>query len=71
MAQCSAPSSSKTVNDLKNERQWLDENCGKKVEAWQKECNALEDFVVKGGFYQPMSLQEREEIVKAFGFCKP
>ena len=61
---------SKTVEDLKTERKWLEENCSRKVDAWQKECNALEEYIKKGGFYQPLSLQEREEIVKAFGFCE-
>ncbi|KAJ3004821.1 hypothetical protein NUW54_g4631 [Trametes sanguinea] len=30
--------------------------------------DALEEFLVKGGVYQPLSLQERADIVKAFGF---
>ncbi|KAI0353983.1 hypothetical protein OH77DRAFT_1426841 [Trametes cingulata] len=59
---------SKTMEDLKMERQWLEENCRRKIEIWQKECDALEQFLLKGGFYQPLSLQEREDIVKAFGF---
>ncbi|KAI0375984.1 hypothetical protein BV20DRAFT_31266 [Pilatotrama ljubarskyi] len=59
---------SKTMEDMKAERQWLDENCRRKVDVWQKECDALEQFVLNGGFYQPLSLQEREDIVKAFGF---
>ena len=61
---------SKTMDDLKSEQRWLDENCGTKVDAWQKECNALEEFIMKDGFYEPLSLQERQEIVKAFEFCK-
>ncbi|KAM5539182.1 hypothetical protein V8D89_007055 [Ganoderma adspersum] len=59
---------SQTMDDLKSERRWLEENCRAKVEAWERECTKLEEFVEKGGFYQPMTLQEREEIVKAFGF---
>ena len=61
---------SQTMEDLKMERRWLEENCRAKVEAWEGECAKLEEFVDKGGFYQPMTLQEREEIVKAFGFCE-
>ncbi|KAJ8454017.1 hypothetical protein ONZ51_g13274 [Trametes cubensis] len=61
---------SKTMDDLKDERAWLYKNCRRKVETWVEECNALNEFIVKGGFYQPLSLQEREDIVKAFGFCK-
>ena len=61
---------SKTMDDLKDERVWLYKNCRRKVETWVEECNAFNEFIVKGGFYQPLSLQEREDIVKAFGFCK-
>ncbi len=61
---------SETMDDLKKERKWLEDNCRTKIEAWERECAKLEEFVDKGGFYQPMTLQEREEIVKAFGFCK-
>ena len=61
---------SETMDDLKKERRWLEENCRTKVEAWERECTKLEEFVDKGGFYQPMTLQEREDIVKAFGFCE-
>lgn len=49
---------------------WLTENCGRKVDAWRGECDVLERYMLKDGFYQPLSLQEREEIVKAFGFCE-
>ncbi|KAI0667327.1 hypothetical protein C8Q78DRAFT_404096 [Trametes maxima] len=59
---------SKTMEDMKTERRWLEDNCCRKVEAWRNECDALEDFLSRGGFYQPLSLQEREDIVKSFGF---
>ncbi|KXN82335.1 NFX1-type zinc finger-containing protein 1 [Leucoagaricus sp. SymC.cos] len=54
--------------DILEERQWLDENCQKKVNAWQNECEKLEVFIVKGGPYQPLSTQELTEIVRSFGF---
>ncbi|CDO69109.1 hypothetical protein BN946_scf185042.g11 [Trametes cinnabarina] len=57
-----------SMEDLKAERGWIEDNCGRKVESWKKECDALEEFLVKGGVYQPLSLQEREDIVKALGF---
>ncbi|RPD60417.1 hypothetical protein L226DRAFT_469457 [Lentinus tigrinus ALCF2SS1-7] len=59
---------SQTMDELKAERYWLDDNCRKKVETWQGECDALEQYIVKGGFYQPLSTQEVEDIVKSFGF---
>ncbi|KAH9848820.1 hypothetical protein C2E23DRAFT_738850 [Lenzites betulinus] len=59
---------SKTTADMREERQWFDNNCRSKVDAWQKECDTFEEFLLKDGVYQPLSLQEREDIVKAFGF---
>ncbi|KAI0816803.1 hypothetical protein BC628DRAFT_1334253 [Trametes gibbosa] len=59
---------SKTTADMREERKWVDENCRIKVDAWRKECDALEEFLLKDGFYQPITLQERADIVKAFGF---
>ncbi|RDX40863.1 hypothetical protein OH76DRAFT_1412593 [Lentinus brumalis] len=59
---------SNTMDEMKTERQWLDENCRKKVESWQSACDALEEYIIKGGFYQPLSTQEVGDIVKAFGF---
>lgn len=53
--------------DLWDENQWFNENCGSKVEQWYKACDDLEQFFLKGGVYIPLSLQEREDIVKAFG----
>lgn len=61
---------SRNMDEMREERQWMNENCRKKVEAWGRDCTALEEFVMKGGLYQPLSLQEREDIVKAFGFCE-
>ena len=60
---------SQTMDDMKADRQWLEENCRKKVNNWQSECDALEQYILKGGFYQPLSTQEIEDIVKSFGFC--
>ncbi|KXN84450.1 NFX1-type zinc finger-containing protein 1, partial [Leucoagaricus sp. SymC.cos] len=61
------PSSLKP-EDLIEERQWLNENCQKKVNAWRSECDKLEVFIVKGGIYEPLSTQELEDIVRSFDF---
>ncbi|KXN87132.1 NFX1-type zinc finger-containing protein 1 [Leucoagaricus sp. SymC.cos] len=61
------PSSLKP-EDLIEERQWLDEICQKKVNAWQSECDKLEVFIVKGGIYEPLPTQELEDIVRSFDF---
>lgn len=56
-----------TLGERKAEVLWFDENCAKKVEQWYKACDDLEQFMLKDGVYIPLSLQEREDIVKAFG----
>lgn len=57
----------KTTVDLRKEYLWFEDNCAKKVEQWYKACNDLEQFMMKDGVYIPLSLQEREDIVRAFG----
>jgi len=59
---------SKGLKDLMDERAWFDDNCGKKSQRVLEAYDELSDYITKGGLYQPMTLQEREEIVKAFGF---
>ncbi|OBZ65601.1 hypothetical protein A0H81_14501 [Grifola frondosa] len=60
---------SRNTEDLKNERKWVDENCRQKVEHWRSECDELEKYVLTDGiFYEPLSLQEKSDIVKAFNF---
>ena len=58
-----------TLADLKEERKWLAENCIKKVDAWEKECDKLEHSIMNGVLYQPVLTQELEDIVRSFGFC--
>jgi len=58
-----------TLADLKEERKWLNENCRKKVDAWEKDCDKLGHAVMNGALYQPVSTQELEDIVRSFGFC--
>ena len=58
-----------TLADLQEARKWLNENCRKKVDAWEKECDKLEYSVMNGVLYQPVSTQELEDIVRSFGFC--
>lgn len=61
---------SESMQDLRDERIWFKDNCGRKVERWREECAELEKAMLSDKFYQPLSLQEREDIVKAFGFCE-
>jgi hypothetical protein len=58
------------VKELMEERDWFLENCGKKAHRVLKEYDELQKYITVDGMYQPLTLQEREDIVKAFGFCK-
>lgn len=58
----------KTMDDMREERKWFEENCQRKVDKQLKELEDLEEFVRKGGMYEPLSMQEMEDIVKAFDF---
>lgn len=57
-----------TTNEYQAELEWFKQNCGNKLDRFVKELEDLESFVRKGGMYEPLSMQEREEIVKAFDF---
>ncbi|PCH39561.1 nucleoside triphosphate hydrolase protein [Wolfiporia cocos MD-104 SS10] len=59
---------SQTLQDLRDERRWYSNECRRKMEKWVEECNELEQSILKDKEYQPLTHQEREEIVKAFGF---
>ncbi|EED83477.1 predicted protein [Postia placenta Mad-698-R] len=59
---------SQSMADLREERRWFKEHCASKVHRWRRDCEELEKYMLRDTFYQPMSLQEKEDIVKAFGF---
>ena len=52
------------------ERAWFVENCREKGNKYVKEYSALAIHLVTGRGYEPLSLQDMADIVKAFGFCK-
>jgi hypothetical protein len=58
------------VAELRSEREWFAENCQKKGDKFVKEYEALATHIRTERGYEPLSLKEREDIVKAFGFCK-
>ncbi|CCM04279.1 uncharacterized protein FIBRA_06450 [Fibroporia radiculosa] len=64
----SRPSS--TLRALVAERKWFHETCRHKVHRWRDDCDELTKFVLNDKIYLPLSLQEREDIVKAFKFCE-
>ncbi len=58
----------RTTKDLQTERLWFTDNCHRKIEKYLKEFEKLADFVRKGGVYEALSMQEMQDIVKAFDF---
>ena len=64
---------SRPVSDtaqLRSERDWFVTNCQEKGNKFVKEYEALATHLRTDRGYEPLSLKEREDIVKAFGFCK-
>jgi hypothetical protein len=59
-----------TIADLKLERKWFLEICQEKGDKFVKEYEALATHLRTERGYEPLSLKEREDIVKSFGFCK-
>ncbi|KAH9048669.1 hypothetical protein EDB83DRAFT_2317412 [Lactarius deliciosus] len=53
---------------LRSERVWFAQNCGEKGDKFVKEYNALATHLRTERGYEPLSLKEKEDIVKAFGF---
>lgn len=50
--------------------EWFENNCMRKVVRWREDCDELEKIVTRvGTFYQPVTLQERQDIVKALDFA--
>jgi hypothetical protein len=58
------------MDEWKAERAWFVENCREKGNKYVKEYSALAIHLVTGRGYEPLSLQDMADIVKAFGFCK-
>ena len=58
------------TDELKAERVWFRENCCERGDKYVEEYNKLaEHFITQSG-YAPLSLQEKADIVKAFGFSE-
>ncbi|KAK0443327.1 uncharacterized protein EV420DRAFT_1484981 [Desarmillaria tabescens] len=60
--------SSNDPSQLGEDRRWFHGNCGAKIERCFAEYGKLEDHIINDGVYQPVSLQEKQDIVKALGF---
>jgi hypothetical protein len=55
---------------MRTEKEWFTQHCGEKGDKFVKEYNALETHLRTERGYEPLSLKEMEDIVKAFNFCK-
>ncbi|KAJ3852101.1 hypothetical protein EV368DRAFT_65176, partial [Lentinula lateritia] len=58
----------KTLQKLQEERTWFNANCRIRMNRCLDEFKELERHIIEDSVYQAVSMQEREEIVKAFGF---
>jgi hypothetical protein len=58
------------MDDLKAERAWFAQNCRERGDKYVEEYSKLAVHLLTQSGYVPVSLQERADIVKAFGFCK-
>jgi hypothetical protein len=58
------------MEELKAERAWFGQNCREKGDKYVEEYNKLANYILTESIYEPVSLQEKADIVKAFGFGK-
>ncbi|KAH9052543.1 hypothetical protein EDB87DRAFT_1570453 [Lactarius vividus] len=57
-----------TVDEIKSEREWFTQNCREKGDKFVKEYNALATYLRTERGYEPLTLKEKQDIVKSFGF---
>ena len=58
------------MDELKAERAWFRQTCRGRGDKYVEEyCKLAKHLLIESG-YAPLSLQEKADIVKAFGFCK-
>ncbi len=58
------------MDDLKAERTWFAQNCRERGDKYVEEYSKLATHLLTESGYAPLSLQEKADIIKAFGFCK-
>jgi hypothetical protein len=58
------------MDDLKAEKAWFAQNCRERGDKYVEEYNKLATHLLTENGYAPLTLQEKADIVKAFGFCK-
>jgi len=58
------------TGDLIAERAWFAQNCRERGDKYVEEYRRLAAYLLTESGYAPLSLQEKADIIKAFGFCK-
>jgi hypothetical protein len=58
------------TGDLIAERTWFAQNCRERGDKYAEEYRKLATYLLTESGYAPLSLQEKADIIKAFGFCK-
>ena len=58
------------TDDLRAERAWFAQNCRERGDKYVEEYGKLATHLLTESGYAPLSLQEKADIIKAFGFCK-
>lgn len=56
--------------DMKAERTWFGKNCRSRGDRYTGEYNKLANHLLTESGYSPLSLREKADVVKTFGFCK-
>jgi hypothetical protein len=58
------------ATDMKAERTWFGKNCRSGGDRYIGEYNKLANHLLTETGYSPLSLREKADVVKTFGFCK-
>jgi hypothetical protein len=58
------------MDELEAERRRFDRNCRRRGDRYVEEYRTLATHLLTEREYLPLPLQEKEDIVKSFGFCK-
>jgi hypothetical protein len=58
------------MDGLKAEIAWFGQNCRERGDKYVEEYSKLAIYLLTENGYAPLSLQEKADIVKSFGFCK-
>ncbi|GJJ08048.1 hypothetical protein Clacol_002255 [Clathrus columnatus] len=64
---CSRPAGN--FENLQEERKWFNDNCAANVDQFIADLKELKEFAKRGGRYQPVSLQEKQDVLNALGFA--